>query len=100
MNNVAKHGCSFPDDSIRCEEDFNEDYKDSLFINTTVNEFIFSGYKHGVLRWLIDYKWDGFASSMPTQITKDEGFAVFNQKNDTAVNELVFSTIFSLLLSF
>jgi hypothetical protein len=65
MNKVSIDGCS----NVGCT-DFDEDYKDSLFIKTTVDEFIFSGYNHGVLRWIIDYKWSGFASSMPTQITK------------------------------
>ncbi len=82
MNNVSKFGCN---DSL-CLTTL-EDYKDSLFLSTTVNEFIFSGYKHGVLRWIIDQKWAGFGSSMPLQIQKENGFAVFNGKNDTAYNE-------------
>jgi hypothetical protein len=39
------------------------------------------------LRWIIDQKWAGFGSSMPLQIQKENGFAVFNGKNDTAYNE-------------
>jgi hypothetical protein len=82
MNNVSKFGCV----DSQCLTT-NEDYKDTLFLNTTVNEFIFSGYKHGVLRWIIDEKWAGFGSSMPPQILQGNGFAVFNGKNDTAYNE-------------
>ena len=62
-------------------------YKEKLFINTTVEDFIFKGYKHGVLLWIIENYWSLFEKSMPTQITKENGFAVFNQKNDTAYNE-------------
>ena len=82
LSKVAKDGCS----NAACS-DFNEDYKDKLFIETSVDEFVFKGYKHGVIRWLIDYKWAGFASSMPPQIRQENGFAIFNGKNDTAENE-------------
>lgn len=46
INSVIKNGYSKPDES-----DFDEDYKDSLFINTSANAFIFGGYKHGVIRF-------------------------------------------------
>ena len=45
INSVIQNGFSKPDES-----DFDEDYKDSLFINTSVNAFIFGGYNHGVIR--------------------------------------------------
>jgi hypothetical protein len=82
FSNVANTGCSNAD----CI-DFNEDYKDKLFIETTVDEFVFKGWKHGVLRWLIDNKWSAFGKYMPPQIKQENGFAVFNGKNDTAENE-------------
>lgn len=82
FNATSITGCS----TVACI-DFNEDYKDKLFVNTTVDDFIFGGYKHGVIRWLIENKWAVFEEYMPTQITKENGFAVFNQKNDTAKNE-------------
>ena len=72
------------------KSDYNEDHKDTLFIQTTVGEFLFGGYRHGVLRWAIDYQFPVLGGRFPQQITKENGFAVFNGKNDTAYNEYVF----------
>ena len=82
LNQTSIAGCSDP----TCT-DFNEDYKDSLFINTTVDDFIFRGHKHGVLKWIIEKRWGLVGKSMPAQVTQEAGFAMFNQKNDTASNE-------------
>ena len=82
FNKTTIEGCS----NQACS-DFKEGYKDTLFINTTVEDFIFKGYKHGLLLWIIEIAWPIFESSMPHQITKENGFALFNQKNDTAFNE-------------
>ena len=82
FNQTTIDGCSNP----RCS-DFQEEYKEQLFINITVEDFIFKGYRSGTLLWIIDHAWTLFEKYMPTQITKENGFAVFNQKNDTADNE-------------
>ena len=84
FNRTSIDGCS----NNLCS-DFNEDYKDTLFINVTVDDFIFGGYRHGVLRWIADddATWYIFESRLPEQITREAGFALFNQKNDTALNE-------------
>ena len=82
---MAENGYNKTDKS-----DYNEDHKDTLFIQTTVGEFLFGGYRHGVLRWAIDYQYAVLKDKFPQQITKENGFAVFNGKNDTAFNEYVF----------
>jgi hypothetical protein len=85
VNLVVKNGCGRLD--CTTASDYNEDHKDSLFITTPVDDFVFGGYKHGLIRWVVDYKWPSFGDHMPPQINKETGFAVFNGKNNTAYNE-------------
>jgi hypothetical protein len=85
ISKVAETGCYiYPNRTEVC----NDEHKDTLFITTNVGEFIFGGYKHGVIQWLIDGPlWKILGPNMPPQITEEIGFAVFNGKNDTANNE-------------
>ncbi len=85
VNYVVKNGCGKEDCTNAL--DYNEDHKDSLFIKTPVDDFVFGGYKHGLIRWVVDYKWKLFGPQMPPQINNETGFAVFNGKNNTAYNE-------------
>ena len=85
INRVINNGCI--KENCTNATGYNEDYKDSLFIQTNVNDFIFKGYKHGLIRYVIEQKWDLFGKNMPPQIREENGFAVFNGKNDTAENE-------------
>ena len=84
LNTIANTGSPNGDISSPA---YNPDFIDSVFITGGVNDLLFGGFKHGALRYFIEKLWGVIQDKVPPQIKEENGFALFNGKNDTAYFE-------------
>ena len=73
--------------SHKFEDVFDDAWLDSLFMESSVDDLIFSGTIPGALKFIFDYKMASVGTLLPPQIQEENGFAALNTKNASTLFE-------------
>ena len=94
--NVTCYNCCGQDGLVHIYND--ESLKDSLFMETSVDQLIFNGIKPGTVEFVTRCKMSSIGTLLPPVIQEDNGFAALNTKNGSY--EMEWLELFSTFLTF